>query len=293
MSDQLSGRMAEERAIAVRDASTASRFSALVCRYPVPFVVLFLVVGLLTLTVGGDLFQTPAAAQIVDGIWSTAAAELVAVLVVIGLVVALGWRRAVGFTGVRDWRSPHLLWFPVVMYAVIAAPELVSAGINADAESAAAAGVSNLLVGFFEETLFRGLILFLLLYAWRNAAHGVLWAVLCSSALFALAHLGNVVNQPVSTTFTQVTYAMCIGVGLAGLAVRTNTLWIGVIWHGLIDWTADITTTPGAAVQSVSFAGAVVTVTLTLPMLIVGLVLIRRRHQTPAPAAHPERQDSR
>lgn len=293
MGDQLSGRMAEERAIAVRAAGEGGRFSAVACRYPVLFVVLFLVLGLLALNIGGDMFQTPAAAQIVDQLWSAAAAELVAVVVVIGLAVALGWWRAVGFTGVGEWRSLRLLWFPVLMYVVIAVPELAPAGMRADAGSAAAAGVSNLLVGFFEEALFRGLILFLLLHAWRHAAHGVLWAVLTSSVLFALAHLGNVVHQPTSTTFTQVTYALCIGVGLSGLALRTNTLWIGVVWHAMIDWTSDITTTPGAAVPSVSLTSALLTIAPTLPMLVVGLYLIRHRRQTPALAAHPERQHKR
>src|SRR5690606_13570026 len=91
-------------------------------------------------------------------------------------------------------------------------------------------------VGFFEEALTRGLVLYLLLVAWRSRPNGVVEAVLVSSVLFGLAHFLNVfAGAAMTATLIQVGYAIGFGVGFAALLLRTNTIWIGIVLHALVD----------------------------------------------------------
>ncbi|GAB3998931.1 hypothetical protein GCM10029992_26260 [Glycomyces albus] len=95
-----------------------------------------------------------------------------------------------------------------------------------------------LFVGFLEELVARGVVLFLLVYAWRERKRGVVAAVLASSALFGAAPTVNSLGGSATwgETVNQMGYAFLIGVGLAALVLRTNTLWIGILWHAAFDF---------------------------------------------------------
>jgi membrane protease YdiL (CAAX protease family) len=281
--DQLASHMAKERAEAVRTAPTRP-WAAFVKEHPVVFAVVFFVVGLLALRLIGG-FHAPATLAPAVREWIDLGALLLANAAIAALMVALGWWRAAGFTGPRDWRSPHLLWLPalylVTVYAIVFLQP--RSGMSLDS-SALSEGLSVMfLVGFAEEMLFRGLVLFPLLYAWRFKPHGVLWAVLTTSALFALAHIGNLTDQPLTDTLTQVGYTFFWGVALAGMLLRTNTLWLGIIWHGLRD-AAGVVSEALDQGQSTGEASSLVSMAIDLPLLIYGLYLIRER---------PVRADSR
>ncbi|MHB1271254.1 MAG: CPBP family intramembrane glutamic endopeptidase [Rhodanobacter sp.] len=74
-----------------------------------------------------------------------------------------------------------------------------------------------------EELLFRGVLLSALLQRWR-----VGWAVAISSLLFALAHLSGLQYQ---------WYALpdlaLLALALAGLRLRSGSIWPGVVAHGV------------------------------------------------------------
>lgn len=276
--DYLSGRMAEERAEAIRTVRPR-QWAAMVTRHPVvsAFVIFFVVWG--GFSASGLVVHPRHGAgryehQFVEMLMQLGACALLA-----ALIVALGLWRAVGFTPVRSWRQLHLLWLPVAVL-ILGCTRLLATGVTFDLRWIGITVPYDFLVGFFEEALLRGLVLFLLLYAWRSRPHGVLWAVLVSSALFGLSHSTNVFwGKPLSDMFLLiVAWAPMIGIGLAALALRTNTIWLGVIWHALWDLTdeafAGPTETTNHTLQVVVYS---LMVTCFVALLIYGLILLRRR----------------
>ncbi|GBF75633.1 CPBP family intramembrane metalloprotease [Paenibacillus sp. 598K] len=85
-----------------------------------------------------------------------------------------------------------------------------------------------LLVGFVEETLYRGIILRLLL------PKGRLLAILVSSGLFGVTHLLNAVGgQSLLDTLLQVVYAFLIGLVLALLVLKHRALPLAILFHAV------------------------------------------------------------
>jgi hypothetical protein len=118
--------------------------------------------------------------------------------------------------------------------------------------------------GFFEEALFRGLILGVL----RPA--GVWPAVWISSALFAAAHLPNMLfGQAPAITVAQAVGTFCFGVGYAAVRLRTGSVWPLMVLHFLTDLLLRIDALPGWANWTVMVGGDTL-------LLIYGLVLLRR-----------------
>ena len=93
-------------------------------------------------------------------------------------------------------------------------------------------GILTLLVGFAEETMFRGIVL-------RGAlkGHGVFTAMLISAVLFALLHVVNIfgglpVESLPNDQFSQLMY----GLFMAPLALLIGNLTPLIIYHALNDF---------------------------------------------------------
>ncbi len=85
-----------------------------------------------------------------------------------------------------------------------------------------------LLVGFVEETLFRGIMLKALL------PKGRLFAVAASSFFFGVTHaLQALGGQSLEATILQIVYAFILGGVLAMLVSRNGAVWLAVLFHGL------------------------------------------------------------
>lgn len=87
------------------------------------------------------------------------------------------------------------------------------------------------LVGVGEELLFRGLIFRYLL------KYGVNKAILISSILFGLVHFASTITgiNSLSATLLQISNAFFFGCATAFLITLTKSLWLGIVWHFLID----------------------------------------------------------
>jgi hypothetical protein len=84
----------------------------------------------------------------------------------------------------------------------------------------------TLLVGFVEESIYRGLILQTLL------PKGVKTAVITSALLFSLTHILNLLSgQNLTETLLQIVYALLIGGALALLMVRNNNIIPLILFH--------------------------------------------------------------
>jgi len=92
----------------------------------------------------------------------------------------------------------------------------------------------TLVVGFAEETWFRGLILTTLLPT------GTIRAVIMSSFFFAAPHLLNMIGGTWDPAFTVVDSIAAFGLGItfAAIRLRTGSIWPLVGIHALFDFTS-------------------------------------------------------
>jgi uncharacterized protein len=89
----------------------------------------------------------------------------------------------------------------------------------------------TLMVGFVEETIFRGLML--------NAlkAHGLWKAAIITALLFGTTHALNVLaGKSIAEDAAQIFYAVAIGFAYAALVLKKGILWPLIVAHFLIDF---------------------------------------------------------
>ena len=117
--------------------------------------------------------------------------------------------------------------FPVIVISLSA----MMAGIKQEGTGAAAANVLlALVVGFHEETYFRGIICNL----WQKRSRRA--AVLVSAVLFALVHMMNVLNGArLGYTVMQMAVAFVYGITLALIFFFTGSIWPCIWLHAFHD----------------------------------------------------------
>jgi len=153
--------------------------------------------------------------------------------------------------------------------------------------------------GVFEEVLFRGLILKILLLTMGHTKKGIIKACLISSVLFGVVHILNIiVVGEYLPVIAQVIYAPFVGVCYAALFLRTKTLWVPILLHGLTNVSTQIFNvllSPDVLQGSMqnqtdpSLIDAFMPVVFSIPFLIVGLILLRKVKAEDVECIMPER----
>lgn len=129
-----------------------------------------------------------------------------------------------------------------------------------------------LLIGVFEEFLFRGVFQALIAEKCKGKKYADFLTVASSAALFGLWHLTNLfAGAGIGATVLQVGYSFLIGAMLSAVLIRTGNLWICVLLHALFDFGGYIVTTLGSGpFQDACFWGltAVCGVICTIHVLV-------------------------
>lgn len=94
--------------------------------------------------------------------------------------------------------------------------------------------ISALMIGFFEELIFRGGILMGLKSIFPNHKLAV---ILSSSVIFGLVHLSNLGAQSFWDTMNQVYMAFAVGVLFSVIFLVSENLFIPIILHTVVDTT--------------------------------------------------------
>lgn len=143
------------------------------------------------------------------------------------LVAGLGAWGGVGYNSPSRWRNLHLLWLPLLLSFL----PLIGGVQALDAGTIAIFVVGYLATGFMEEMLFRGVIFSYL------RKRGIGRAVAISSISFGLLHISRLfIGSAPMTVAWQVRFAMCFGVALCALRLRTGTIWPLILLHALWDF---------------------------------------------------------
>ena len=133
--------------------------------------------------------------------------------------------------------------------------------------------------GIFEETL-RYLNLVILLVVMRNFKYRMIFAIVISSILFSLSHLGNLgistflIKFDLETTLQQVVYTFGAGMLFAVIYLYTGKLWLSISIHGLVDLIALSETPLTRIVSPLITDGWISAIIILLIPLVVALLMM-------------------
>lgn len=198
-----------------------------------------------------------------------------------------GWAGTVGFNPPGAWRAPGLIWLPA-LYILVNFISLIEKGIvgTVHADAMRMIFTQSLSVPLFEESVFRGLILAVVLHRYHATRAQIVGAVLFSALLFGLWHVPLTLNHPDAwqASAARVVYTIFAGVGFAAVVLRTRSIWLVMSVHALTlasNLLVSVLTTGSAVALSETIApdnatrSAVYTVLVTLPLLLYGLYLLQ------------------
>lgn len=141
--------------------------------------------------------------------------------------------------------------------------------------------------GFIEEMLFRGIGFNLINNKFGKNNKGFYLSLFIPNFLFGFSHITHLFDgtMPLMNFLNQISYATILGIFFTAIYLRCNTLWIPILFHGLIDITGCTNylsiTSPELYFQSlvqkpISYADLFVSFLIFLPLLLWGLFLLRK-----------------
>ena len=233
----------------------------------VAFGVVVLCVVLLGLSPGDDLVQ------------SLATLTATACLLLLGAY--LGWLREAGITrlgSVQIW----LLAIAILAYLYVAYRYAFFGKVAPDRRllvwlpAAWRTITRQLIVGFVEETLFRGILLYALVRAWGGTRRRLLAAVAVPAALFGALHIMQLTTgNSLPSTLVVIVDCLFSGIWLGALVLRGGSIWPGVLIHAGSNAVVNVgaLAVPGFAPPTSAF---VLATALEVPLVLWGLWVLGR-----------------
>lgn len=162
-------------------------------------------------------------------------------LIIFGAINLIWIKQPIHFSLHTSIGSALLLAWPMYLILLSAVIQLA----NGRANNLIKASVVGISAGVFEEYLFRGLILGISLYVFtKYKTHSQIWsAVIFSSILFGITHGINAFSQPWDQTALQIISTACFGIFLAALYLRSGSLILPMLTHGLWDFNSTLAST--------------------------------------------------
>ncbi len=167
-------------------------------------------------------------------------------------------------------KSLFFIIFPALLIAVNNFP--ISAflrgrtALNGDGYQVLLFLTNSLIVGLFEEMLFRGIIVIFLVQVIKESKFKTLYLIIFSAIIFSLFHLVNLFDGAgVYDVLLQVGYSFLLGILWALIYLKTNNLWIVMILHGLYNFFGEVMFYLG----SVNDRWDLLTVVLTVSLAVI------------------------
>lgn len=214
------------------------KIETLARRRPLAFALLSLLawflLGAVLVLVSAALLQVPMiddAPQMIGTLGAT--------LILLAAAWRLGWLQAIGIGRLGRWQV-WLLAIPLLAYLLFAywigffGDLSLAPAVWARSQVARTILARQVIVGFVEETLFRGVILYVLARAWGRTRRGLLAAVLVQAALFGIIHVLQVgVGSTWSEALMVVVNGFVSGLWWAATVLVWRTVWPAVAFHSL------------------------------------------------------------
>ena len=194
----------------------------------------------------------------------------------------VGWLRAMGITRFGTWQAwvlTLLLGVYVALTGIYAYFGEISFDLSTLAATPAAQAIllRQLEVGFVEETMFRGFILFVLARAWGRTRRGLIAALLVQAALFGLLHsLQILAGSANSAALANVLATFVFGLWAGALVLLTGSLWPAVLMHFTANAFPMIKGLSSAWIDP-AYLGYLRNALFDLPLVLLGLWLVLRQ----------------
>jgi membrane protease YdiL (CAAX protease family) len=215
-----------------------NRISGLADKKPLVFVILALLawlgLGTVIVFVAASLFQVPITDPHIQE-----AGTLGATGVLLLLASRLGWLRKIGVTAFGTWT----IWALTLLlgcYLVLSGFYSFFGEVTFDIRSlfgtqeARAILLRQPIVGFVEETMFRGILLYALVRVWGQTRRGLVAAVVVQAALFGTIHaLQIIAGSTLANAVANVLNTFVFGVWLGMLVLSVASLWPAIVLHAV------------------------------------------------------------
>ena len=149
----------------------------------------------------------------------------------VALVLLVIYRRA--FTGQNIFTNPVIVIPSLLFPAWNIFYNLSSGAVFGGSLFFIEAAITAIAPALFEEVIFRGIFI----YNLKKKGSSDLSCLFITAALFAVVHLTNLVGQSFATVALQTGYSFVVGLALAAVYLRNNSIVQVVIVHFLIDFT--------------------------------------------------------
>jgi len=142
--------------------------------------------------------------------------------------------------------------------------------------------IECLSVGFFEEIIFRGILLVFLIKNLKVVKNGVLLSIVLSSAAFGLIHVFNILGGAgVGDTMLQIGYSFLVGVMWSVMFLRTGNLWLTMLLHATFNFFGQVMFNLGTVNGRYDIYTVVITVTLSVLVLFYSIALYKQFKNQP------------
>jgi membrane protease YdiL (CAAX protease family) len=198
-------------------------------------------------------------------------------LYLICLFWSFAWLKVTGVASLGNWQG----WGVALVLLVYYLLELTFSffgefGFSVPASALSGLGVSSVFTSaMFEEVLFRGGILYVLVRGWGTTRKGVMKAVVVSALLFGAIHAMNAITGNLSEVAGQTAIAVFESIWLAAIVLRWGSVWPAILIHGVTNWVLQ-TKALGYADYHGTASSYVLAVLLGLPLVALGVWLISR-----------------
>jgi membrane protease YdiL (CAAX protease family) len=136
--------------------------------------------------------------------------------------------------------------------------------------------IECLSVGFFEEILFRGILLFVLLDIFLNKKYGVILAVVLSSLIFGSLHIFNLFDgASMSVIIEQIGYSFLMGMLWAVMYLKTKNIWLVMILHATYNFFGQVMFELGTVNNRFDTVTIVVTTILAIGVAVYSALLLK------------------
>lgn len=163
--------------------------------------------------------------------------NLVAIGILLIITLRLGWFHKIGITNFGTpftWLITLALAIYIVIVGFFSFFEDITFAFNSlySTQEARTILLRSLLVGFVEETVFRGVLLYSLVRVWGKTRRGIIASVMVQAALFGGLHSLHVLaGSTTSIAISNVLETFIFGILTGAVVILGGTLWPAILLH--------------------------------------------------------------
>ncbi|HPG42719.1 MAG TPA: CPBP family intramembrane metalloprotease [Acholeplasmataceae bacterium] len=147
--------------------------------------------------------------------------------------------------------------------------------------------IECLSIGFFEEILFRGILLFVLLDIFSNRKYGVLLAIVFSSLIFGSLHILNVFEgASMNVIIEQIGYSFLMGMLWAVMYLKTKNVWLVMLLHATYNFFGQVMFELGTVNNRFDTVTVVITIILAIGVAVYSVLLLKGMKQDQSVNSH-------